>query len=75
MFWFLSTILSILGLVVTAVGAVTIFYWIKPAEGGVDPSNVINRIRLWWFACKRPYLFIDVFPWLKNDELDNVTKK
>jgi hypothetical protein len=37
-----------------------------------DESNRINHIRLWWFVITRPELFVDSFPWLKNDEYNNV---
>jgi len=38
----------------------------------MDESNRLNHIRLVWFVLTRPYLFVDTFPWLKHDELDNV---
>lgn len=38
----------------------------------MDTSNRINHIRLVWFAVTRPQLFVDSFPWLKHDELDNI---
>lgn len=38
----------------------------------MDSSNRINHLRLVWFAISRPYLFVDSFPWLKSDELDNL---
>ena len=71
---------SFLGIVVLGVGAITIFYWLKPVDTPskytpVDRSNVINRIRLWWWCLKRPYLFVEVFPWLAHDELENLTRR
>lgn len=54
------------------IGLFTILLWVKSAEG-IDSSNVINRIRLWWFALTRPALFVPVAPWLLKDELENVS--
>ncbi len=56
---------SILGLVVLA-------QIVRTPPPPVDESNVINRIRLVWFALTRQNLFVGLFPWLKNDELDNL---
>lgn len=56
-----------------AIGMLTFIQWIRPAQG-IDKSNVINRIRLWWFALTRQSLFVGLFPWLRNDELDNIKK-
>lgn len=53
------------------IGLLTIFHWVKP-KPGIDQSNVINRIRLWWFALTRPGKFVDQFPWLLEDEWKNV---
>jgi len=41
----------------------------------MDKSNRINHIRLVWFACTRPELFVNTFQWLKHDELDNLKGK
>jgi hypothetical protein len=38
----------------------------------MDTSNRINHLRLVWFSVTRPELFIDSFPWLRHDELDNL---
>jgi hypothetical protein len=37
-----------------------------------DKSNVINHIRLIWFALTREDKFVGLFPWLKNDEWENM---
>lgn len=58
-----------------ALGTFTFVMWVKPTDDGTDASNVINRIRLWWFALTRQSLFITLFPWLQHDELDNINKK
>lgn len=55
-----------------AIGMLTIFHFVRAPRSPADTSNRINRIRLWWFALTRPELFVDSFPWLKHDELDNV---
>lgn len=38
----------------------------------MDTSNRINHLRLVWFATTRPELFVNAFPWLRHDELDNL---
>lgn len=64
---------ALAGLFLTAVGLLTVFHWVKSPRHPVDKSNVINRIRLWWFALTRPELFVDLFPWLQYDEYKNIT--
>lgn len=66
------TVLMVGGLFPLAIGLLTIFHWVRPQKPPVDTSNRINAIRLWWFALTRQELFVDVFPWLKQDEYDNV---
>lgn len=66
--------LALAGLFPALIGVLTMFYWFIPKRSPADTSNRINSIRLWWFALTRPELFVGVFPWLKNDELDNITK-
>jgi hypothetical protein len=56
----------------TLIGVFTIIQWIRPSKPPTDSSNIINRIRLWWFALTRQSLFVDIFPWLKRDELENL---
>jgi len=55
-----------------AIGVYTIVLWLKPPPKPVDRSNVINRIRLWWFALTRQDKFVETFPWLLGDEWDNL---
>lgn len=45
---------------------------LRPSKPPADESNRINRIRLLWFALTRQELFVGPFPWMKNDELDNL---
>lgn len=75
MFNILSTLLSFVGLLFTLLGIFTVYCWFKPRRLPADDSNVINMIRIWWFALTRPDKFVDVFPWLKRDEWDNVTRR
>jgi len=55
-----------------ALGLLDILYFIKTPPPPVDKSNVINRIRLYWFAKKHPDDLIEVYPWLLGDEGDNL---
>ena len=65
-------VLAFAGLFPTAIGMLTIFHWARPQHKPADTSNRINAIRLWWFALTREEEFVDTFPWLKNDEMDNM---
>lgn len=60
------------GVLVTLFGAWVLVMLSKELQGPADTSNRINRVRLFWFVLTRPELFVGAFPWLKNDELDNV---
>lgn len=53
------------------VGAFTFYHWFRPQHWPADESNRINAIRLWWFALTHEELFVELFPWLEHDELDN----
>ena len=61
-------------LFLAAIGAFTLVHLFRSKKEPADTSNRINHIRLWWFALTRENLFVDKFPWLKNDELDNVER-
>lgn len=63
--------LVLAGLVATLLGIFTLWHLLRPKKAPADASNRINHIRLWWFSLTREYLFVDLFPWLKRDELDN----
>ena len=56
------------------VGAFVLLHIFRVQRTPADKSNRINKIRLVWFALTREDLFIAVFPWLENDELENVTR-
>ena len=64
--------LALAGLAPTMLGVLTMVFWFKASAAPADGSNRINRIRLWWFVLTRPELFVGTFPWLTNDEYDNV---
>ena len=57
---------------VYAIGLFVIWHVVRPQKSPADTSNRINKIRLLWFALTREELFVDVFPWLKRDESENV---
>jgi len=46
---------------------------IRGKQSPADKSNRINHIRLLWFSLTREGDFVGLFPWLKNDEWDNVS--
>jgi hypothetical protein len=57
-------------------GSLLIFHvFVRGKKSPADSSNRINHVRLVWFALTREDLFVDVFPWLKNDEYDNVKEE
>jgi len=56
------------------VGLFTLFHLFRGSKSPADSSNRINKVRLWWFALTREDKFVDLFPWLKNDEWDNINK-
>lgn len=68
------TFLFLMTLPVYAVGLLMFWHVLRPQRSPADSSNRINKIRLVWFAMTREDLFVDVFPWLKRDEAENVKK-
>lgn len=58
-----------------AIGLFVTLHVLRPQQAPADESNRINKIRLLWFCLTREELFVNTFPWLKEDELKNVTKK
>lgn len=56
----------------SVLGLFLAWHVVRPQKSPTDTSNRINKIRLLWFALTREDLFVDVFPWLKRDEKDNV---
>jgi hypothetical protein len=71
----LGIVLVLSGLIATLIGFVTLLQFAKNKIPPADESNRINHIRLWWFVLTRPELFVNTFPWLKNDELENMKDK
>lgn len=72
MFDIFIAVLCLSGMIPLIFGAWVLIMLGKSLKKPADTSNRINRIRLFWFALTRPELFVDAFPWLKRDELDNV---
>lgn len=56
----------------TALGMFVCFHLLRSQQSPADRSNRINKIRLFWFVLTREDLFVNTFPWLARDELDNV---
>lgn len=71
----LVIILSISGLFATCLGLLVLYHVIRPQKAPADPSNRINKLRLIWFAMKHEDRFVEMFPWLKEDETDQLNKK
>lgn len=68
----LSGILALLGMFFTLIGVFVVWHIARPQKQPADESNRINKIRLLWFALTREDKFVEGFPWLKNDEWENV---
>lgn len=71
----LLAILTLAALPTCALGAFVIWHIARPQHAPADTSNRINKVRLLWFALTREDLFVDVFPWLRRDELANVQRE
>lgn len=67
----------ILGLLLlpSLLGLFMLWHIFRPQQKPADTSNRINKIRLLWFALTREYLFTNTMPWLKRDELDNLSSQ
>lgn len=68
----LAIVLALSGIIATFIGFVTLMQFARNKLPPADESNRINHIRLWWFVITRPELFVNTFPWMKNDEYDNI---
>lgn len=55
------------------IGLFTLYHLLRPQHAPADASNRINAIRLWWWALTREEEFVEHYPWLANDEHENVT--
>lgn len=69
LFLFLLQAVGCIGLAFSLFVAYHVF---RPQRKPADTSNRINKLRLLWFCLTREELFVSAFPWLTNDELDNV---
>lgn len=68
----MKLILFFMALPIYSIGAMMCWHVARPQRSPADSSNRINKIRLVWFALTREDMFVDVFPWLKRDEAENV---
>ena len=68
-------VLMLSGLFATGLGLLVLFHVIRPQKAPADESNRINKLRLIWFAMKHEDKFVDLFPWLKEDEMDQLKQK
>jgi hypothetical protein len=58
-----------------ALGTLMLFHTlVRTKSAPADKSNRINHFRLVWFALTREEKFVTLFPWLKNDEWENINK-
>ncbi len=65
-----------LGALPSILGLLMIYHvLIRTKKSPADGSNRINHIRLVWFALTREDKFVYEFPWMKNDEWDNINNK
>lgn len=71
----LKIVLMCGGLFFTLIGMFTFYHLLRPQKPPADSSNRVNAFRLWWFALTREDKFVEGFPWLRNDEWDNVNRK
>ena len=65
--------LAFAGLFSTLIGLLVIIQvFVRPMKPPADTSNRIAHLKLWWLATTKPHLFVELFPWLKNDVEDNL---
>lgn len=72
MVWLFQQLLALVGCLGLLFSLFVAFHVIRPQRAPADKSNRLNKIRLLWYALTRENLFTKEFPWLKNDELQNV---
>lgn len=53
-------------------GLLVIYHIVRKQEKPADTSNRIGKARLVWFALTKEGDFVGMYPWLANDEGDNV---
>ena len=67
------TIIIALMIFPAGIGFLVLFHtFIRKKKSPVDSSNRLNHLRLVWFALTREDKFVELFPWLKQDEWDNL---
>jgi hypothetical protein len=64
--------LAVAGLFPTAIGTLTVFYWLKPAKLPADTSNRVNNIASWWIGLTRPDVLAASYKFFRQDIMDNV---
>ncbi len=65
--------LAFAGLFSTLIGLLVIIQvFIRPMKAPADTSNRIAHLKLVWLALAKAHLFVEAFPWLKNDVEDNL---
>lgn len=72
MFGLFLFLLQVAGCIAVLFALFVFFHVVRPQKAPADASNRINKIRLLWMCLTREELFADTFPWMKNDEYDNV---
>ncbi|MES1989271.1 MAG: hypothetical protein V4440_14800 [Pseudomonadota bacterium] len=61
------------GTLLTLLGAyVFIKVLIMPNSPPADRTNRINHLRVVFFALQSPEKFIEMYPWLSRDEIENL---
>ena len=69
----LLAVIVLLMTIPSAFGALVIYHvFVRRKHEPADKSNRINHFRLVWFALTREELFVNLFPWMKRDEYDNM---
>ena len=68
-------LLTFSGIFFTLIGLFTFFHLLRSQKSPADNSNRLNKLRLLWYVLTREDLFVDTFPWLRNDEYENVGRK
>lgn len=64
--------LAFAGLFSTLIGMLVLFHLMKPMKEPADTSNRIAHIKLFWLCLNKPHIFVDAFPFLKNDVEENL---
>jgi len=69
----LNLLLAVLFWPLALLGLFLVILWVRfMKQPGIDSSNIFNPLRFTWFALTRPDKFLEVCPWLADDEWDNV---